>query len=118
MSTIAARVSVCYTVVRGKLLFQNELVVWRCSAETDRLGVDILCAAGARTHGFILERFRVSADLDADGFRCVHGKIEDISAEMVVALNSGDSVGSLLAHPTFGGRGPPVRLSSATRVPL
>jgi len=60
--------------------------------------VDLFCGAGALTHGFVLEGFRVVAGVDADGAckyayeanndgaRFIHKNIEDVTAEEIRAL--------------------------------
>jgi len=60
--------------------------------------VDLFCGAGALTHGFVLEGFNVVAGLDADdscryayetnndGARFINEKLEDVTAEEIMAL--------------------------------
>ena len=60
--------------------------------------VDLFCGAGALTHGFVLEGFRVVAGIDADGAckyayeanndgaRFIHKRIEDVTAGEIKAL--------------------------------
>lgn len=60
--------------------------------------VDVFCGVGGLTHGFILEGFNVLAGIDADescryafeanneGARFIHKKVEDLTANEVLAL--------------------------------